>query len=259
MLSQREIMERASQLSSLPPSCLRLAALAAQEAPDLKEIEKIISLDPILTAKVLRLANSVMFAPSRRIGSVRDAVVRTGTQALLGVLVGHSTGPLMKKHLPSLGYSSETLWGHSVATAIATKAIEDRRPQFSSVFSFTSGLLHDIGKLVLEPLMTPARVSAFDKAITEGGKAGYEAEYDILAMNHAEVSGVIIQLWLLPEIIAKAVTLHHYPGANVDSGILVVYMANVAANQISGRPLTPAQLEIFNAISAQVGITPGEF
>src|SRR5688572_23478721 len=181
MLNHQEIIKRASQLPPLPRSCLRLAALAAQDAPDLKEIEDIIALDPILTAKVLRLANSVTFGPWRTIGTVKDAIVRTGTQALLGVLVGHSTGPLLKKDLPSFGYSGEALWRHSVATAIATKVIEDRRPQFSSVFSFTSGLLHDIGKLVLEPLMTPVRVSAFEKAITEGGKASYEAEYDILA------------------------------------------------------------------------------
>ena len=136
MLNHQEIVRRASLLPPLPRSCLRLAALAAQDDPDLREIEHIISIDPVLTGKVLRLANSVMFGPFRTIGTVREAIVRTGTHALLGVLVGHSTGPLLKKDVPNFGYSGEAFWRHSVSTAVATRVIEEKCPKFFSVFAY---------------------------------------------------------------------------------------------------------------------------
>ena len=258
MLNHEELVRRAHKLPALPPSCHRMAVLATQDSPDHDELEEIVSLDPMLTAKVLRLANSGMFGPFRTTGTVKDAVVRMGPQALLGVLMGHATGHILKKDVRALGYPGEGLWRHSISAAVATMALTQKCPQLSSPFAFTSALLHDVGKVVVDQVVTTAAIDACHKVVIETGKPPFEAEAETLAVQHGEVSAIILERWLLPEIMVKSVTSHHSPDKR-DPNALVVYAADAVAHDIDGRKPSPAELETLNSIRGDLGITPGDF
>lgn len=256
MLSHDTILRSANQLQPLPPSCARLAALVVEDVPDLNEVTDIVSYDPVLTARLLRVANSVLSAPTRSIGTVREAVIRLGTGSVLGLVVGASVQPTMEKVVPGYGLSTGVLWRHSVASALAVEVAKDFCLVPWSPLYFTAALLHDIGKLVLGHLMTPGLSRLCHKAVEEGGLEPFQAESEILTVHHGEVGEIVAQHWRLPEDIVKGVGYHHAPGDNEDRSGFVACLGNLVAKQIEGHPIrTEAEQKIFETARDRLGFT----
>jgi len=256
VLSREEVVKQANKLPPLPTSCIRLAAIVAQEEPNFKEIEKIVSYDPVLTAQVLRVANSAMFGGVRTIGSVRDAVVRVGVSALFGVTVASATAPLMDNDLPAYGLTAADLWAHSMTAAVASRAVVEMRPRFQTPYTFTAALLHDIGKLILGPMMTPQMAEFCRRAVDEGAREQFEAELEVLTVHHAEVGAIVAEHWRLPEPIVNALRNHHTPLADDDPTAAVVAASDVIAKLLDERYSPPTSLD---SVCDRLGISSGEF
>ncbi len=259
MLDHELIVRQAYQLQPLPQSCIRLAVLAGQDLPDLKEISEIISYDPVLTAKLLHRANSALHY-HRQIGTVRDAVRHLGARTVFGLAVAACTEPVMTQAVPGYGLSPGELWHHSTATALAAELAE----KFCSVpwppMAFTAALLHDLGKLVLGQFLTPELHALCQRAVVEGKLAPHEAEAEILSLDHEEVSGLIAQRWRLPLEIVNGVAHHHAPEEQYGIISFVTHLADAVARHVTGEPVhTEAELRALEATRERLGLTPDNF
>ena len=233
MLDLAALTEACYDLDPLPASATRLIRLAAEADADVEEIVTIVTYDPALTARLLRVANSVEAGGVRPIATVRAAVLRLGIGLVLGIALGSSA----RMHLSAASHEyyiqEGELWRHSVAAAIAGHLARSVAAVELPLESFTAALLHDIGKLALLRHMTPEVFHVMQQAREQTSLSQLEAESEILGIHHGELGGLIARHWRLPERIIQGVTHHHDPAAceqAEDSTIcFVVHTADLVA------------------------------
>ncbi len=205
------LIAQAYNLEPLPLSAARLAGLVANPDSNISSITEVISLDPSLTVRVLRAANSARLASRSSITNVNDAVVRLGRGTILSIVVGSAARKHLQRSVPEYGLVENTLWKHSVAAALVAETIGQICRVSVPPESFAAALLHDIGKLVLGRFLDEKTLALLHDAQTQGHLNPLDAEKEILQVNHAELGGLIAQKWGLPESIVKGISYHHQP------------------------------------------------
>jgi putative nucleotidyltransferase with HDIG domain len=232
MIDLDTLIRSAYALAPLPSSVTRLAAIIAADEWSADEIEEVITLDPALTANLLRLANSAAFGSRGTITSVRHAVVRLGVGSVLSLAVAASVQSRVDRPVPEYGLSSGELWRHSVISALVA---EQARPYCRLRVppeAYTAALLHDIGKLVVARFLDAETRELLGHAREQGALTRVDAESEVLGVHHGEIGGLVAQHWSLPESIAEGIQHHHAPGRGLSSVCHVVHLANAMAHRI---------------------------
>jgi HD-like signal output (HDOD) protein len=235
MLDQTALARSAYQLQPLAPSLNRVAALVCSQEPDLRAIVQVISIDPVITGKLLNVANSAYSGAGQQIGTVKEAVTRLGSGTILRLLVGAWAKPLLEHAIPAYGLSKGELWRHSTAAALAAEALGGYCTVAIPPAAFTAALLHDIGKLVLADFLTPELTASLRSAVANGSVVICQAETEILSVHHGEVGGLIAKHWKLPEPIVEGIIFHHHPGSSKSMVPSVVHISDAVANRVMGR------------------------
>ena len=186
--------------------------------------------DPLMTAKVLQVINSASFALGRQINDVCEAVMYLGmgrTRALL--LMAGTFSQFETTILP--GFSPEQIWNHSlqVATLAQIISLEETSDAKLGEAAFTSGLMHDMGKLILAANV-PAMCAAVEQLQQRKQLSRREAELQVLGTTHAELAACLLGTWGLPLPVLEAVAWHHCPARSGDvafTPLTAVHAANV--------------------------------
>ena len=200
------IIAEAEDLPTTPSIYLDIAEDLESPGGDVRSIAAILSKDPTLAAKVLKVANSSYFSFPRRITELHEAV------SLLGIEMVQALALTVRlfSSLPMPGISLDRLWRHCVtvgalAREIALKQQRDRRVANTSG---VAGLLHDVGQLILMSKAPDAYVSIVRKAA--GNEVNLlELERTHLGVGHPELGAYLLALWGIPDNILDAITFHH--------------------------------------------------
>ena len=240
-------LESVQQIPTLPEVVMRLQQEIEGDDTDASSVARIVSEDPVLTLKVLRIANSVLYHVGAEIVDVRQAVTRLGMNELRNLVYAVSVLRLMPE-VPHIDY--KRFWRHSITVAYTAKSMlrccgaESGAGESSvSGLVFVAGLLHDLGILVLDQVFPEQYALALDMtgrntADTNTGKAGveglplYAAEEEYLGISHAEVGGIIMRRWGMPDSLVEAVTFHDDPLSADEHRTLacIVHIANFVCN-----------------------------
>jgi putative nucleotidyltransferase with HDIG domain len=189
--------------------------------------------DNVLTAKLLRVCNSAHTGLDAPVSSIDQAVLLMGDHAIFRMVCAIGFGGAMGFALPSYGIEANGLWGHSLSTGMGAEYLTEVEAygDFHPSVAFTAGLLHDIGKLVLNQVFTPKCRAEIRVLISQNSLSRFDAEKAVLGANHAEVGACLLQKWNLPEIIIEAVANHHAPIVQpVPQLSAVIYLADSAAH-----------------------------
>jgi putative nucleotidyltransferase with HDIG domain len=215
----RRDVERLRELPTLPAVVRRIAESLERPNVNLSEVAGLIESDQVLTAHLLRLANSAFYGVSGEIASVARALTVLGTAITRSLLYGVS---VLDLHIDLAGF-----WEHSIGTALAAGALAKhlrlRAPEEVS----GAGLLHDLGKVVLYKQAPETFAAVLERAAAEGLRFA-EAERALLDVDHAEVASWLLARWRFPARVLEPVVHHHAPeraaGARVETA--VVHVAN---------------------------------
>jgi HD-like signal output (HDOD) protein len=260
MLDHNNLIRCAYQLQPLPQSCSRLAALLAQEDSDMRVISEVIAFDPVLTGKLLRMANSAASSTRGTIATVKQAVIRLGAGTVLSLVVGACAQPIMEGSVPGYALSAQQLWQHSLTAALAAEVAQEFCADSLSPLCFTAALLHDMGKLVLGRFLTPELLALCKRAALEGGLMAFEAESEILSVHHGEVGGIIAQHWNLPAGIVNGVTHHHTPEEGQETICFVTHLANAVAMHVEGSSdWTERERKAVDVTRKRLGLNEADF
>lgn len=211
MIDQDALVRNSYALEPLSPTVVKLAALVADENADISEIVNVASTDPALGGELMRVANSARFGSGHDIGTINDAVIRIGTATTLETATRASVRSTVDRPLTEFGYTDGVLWRHCCAASTAAELARRKHCKVRvSPEASTASLLHDIGKLAIAQFLPPKVQRLLDSALRSGVNK-LEAEREILGVDHAEVGGLILQHWRLPDSIRIAVTCHHDP------------------------------------------------
>lgn len=232
-----DLLKRTFKLEPLPATSTRLVAMLGGD-PNLREVSDIISLDPALTLRVLRAANSAFSGSKQPVTTVQTALMRMGLGVVVSMAVGAGVRARADKPIPAFGLKAGEFWRHSVASALAIETAASLRVH-APPMAFTAALLHDMGKHVLGEFLNVETLNLLQRARAEGGRTALEAETEVLGVNHAELGGAIVQHWKLPEAIVNAIIHHHDSSGEPDTLKDTVYMANIIAHRIESEESIP--------------------
>ncbi|MEA3223646.1 MAG: HDOD domain-containing protein [Thermodesulfobacteriota bacterium] len=198
----------------LPELASRVLKMALEDDVSIVKLASLIEKDQVLTARTLSVANSSYYRRSRRIYTVRDAIVAMGMETVRVIVLGMCVLDMFPQIKASkLNYKA--FWKHSIACAVYARAMMEAIDTTLKEKAFFAGLLHDIGKLVLNQTMTDAYGNVLDKAM-DVSKPLLDFEQEILGINHAEVGRSALSQWKLPEIYGESVGCHHAPMKVID-------------------------------------------
>lgn len=209
MQDLKALVKRIDQLPTLPAIATRIMAIIEDPESSAKDLERIISNDVSLASRILRLVNSAYFGVSRRVTDLGQAVAMAGFALVKSVAMGISIFDTLGFGTESRKYRREAFWKHCVATGAVARFLARERRDADAEGAFTVGLLHDIGKLVLDKHAN----FEFQRilATTELEAVSFrDAEKKVLGdVGHAEVGGWLLEQWRFPQEISVPVANHH--------------------------------------------------
>ena len=205
MPSHDDLRRAAAAIGTLPVSLHRLLAITAAPVFEFSEIVDVLDHDMSLAASVLRRANSAISAPTDRIHTVQQAVVRLGAVETLATAMNSVVGGVLQRELGRYRLSPGELWRHSCAASLAATQIRAVAAVPLPTSITTAALLHDIGKVVLDSV--PVLGAVPDLSVS--GDELRDNERAIFGIDHAGAGGVVAEMWHLPPAIAEGIAGHH--------------------------------------------------
>jgi putative nucleotidyltransferase with HDIG domain len=249
-----QLIAKVHDVPTLPTTVLRVMQMIEDPLCSTADLARIITADPAMSAKILRLANSAFYGFRQKISNVPQAVTLLGFATLKNALLSAAVFDLFRLSATT-GFDMAALWKHSVATATAAKMVAKRVRFPNAEKAFTVGLLHDIGKIMIARYL-PTSLTTIVQAVNEEKLAMYDAETRTLGLAHPGFGAWVMSRWNLPTPLIEAVEFHHHPTRAQYSFDLagIAYLANILTHRAaigSGgdtlmREMDPAILDYFN-------------
>jgi len=205
---KEKILKDVESLPTFPENIIELQQLCNNKESKIDEISERISRDPALTADVIKLSNSAGFVPGKKISTIKEAVKIIGLKNLYLIL----TASTAKKILGNKYKKFELIWEHCIRVAYYSRQIAKLRHLGNIADSaFITGLLHDIGKIVL--LSTDEKIIHTISEITKNKQLRSSSilEEISIGISHAEIGGLIAQKWNFPDDLKVPIANHHSP------------------------------------------------
>ncbi|HOC59980.1 MAG: HDOD domain-containing protein [Syntrophaceae bacterium] len=217
----RHKVENINTLPTVPAVLKKLSSVIEKPRITIVEISAFISNDPALTTKVLKMVNSAIYGFPGRIASVSHATMLLGLNVIKGLLLGVSVFELMQKTMSGL-------YEHSLACAIASRVIAQKKNLKEPEEVSVAGLLHDIGKVILTLEFSKEYETAMKEA-EEKKISIFEAEKNQFTATHADVGGWLAEKWRFPRNLIEVIQFHHRPtlAKNAPLETAIVHMADL--------------------------------
>ena len=164
-----------------------------------------------MTARLLKIVNSAFYSFPNKIETISRAVTIVGTQQLRDLALATSVMKLFQG-IPADLMNMEAFWRHSIACGVTARVLATYRREANVERFFVSGILHDIGRLVLCMKSPDWMRAALDRCQSQR-ELLYRVEYEELGFDHASVGRYLLQNWKLPASLEETVAFHHNPDA----------------------------------------------
>ncbi len=219
------ILDTTPDLPTLPTVATLALEIALDDSSSASDLAEIVGHDPSLAAKILKVANSAAFTPRGRISALPHAVTFLGFTTVRNLILGVSVFDTCCQG-PQGALDHTPFWLHSVACATLVHRLVRRSSRHDVEEYFVSGLLHDIGKVVMA-LHSPETFRSLLARCRDTGTSTTEVEMDLFGVSHPEVGAALAHRWRLPDVLRDAIGRHHDLPSNSDPHALPVCV-NVA-------------------------------
>jgi putative nucleotidyltransferase with HDIG domain len=202
------IVNSVNSLPQFPENILRIQQLIADPASDMTSIARQISMDPAMTADMLKLVNSAYYMAAKRVDSISEAVKMVGIKGIKNLLYSYGT----QKILGDDTEDKRKLWNHSYRVAFYAYTLARNFHKDRGVIDdvHVAGILHDMGKIIFSSVH-PELLEKIRNFCKEKGLPASTFEELSAGMNHAEIGALVAEKWNFPESLVCAIRYHHDP------------------------------------------------
>ena len=258
MPSREDILKTIDQLKPIPQTALKILRMFQSGQHDMTQITKELSQDQVLAGKTLKLCNSAFFAGPVKIESLKDAVLLLGESMLIKSVIAAAVNDYFTQTGTS-GYSlcKGGLFFHAVGVATLCEKITEKSKLPSIESAYTAGLLHDVGKVVLDQHIAD-RAPSFFRQLSQKNENFLSAEKKYLGITHCEAGAFLAKKWNFPDGLSEIIQFHHTPEkAKGHKDITyLVYLADLLMEKFyTGFDLEKTQTKDFENALDHFGLT----
>jgi len=204
MNRRQEIIAKALAVPQMPMPVQKIMSIINDPDATLMQLAQFIEYEPGLTVNLLRMANSAFFGGHGAVSTVKDAVMRLGMQRVYQMVLASGVAPFAKYEIKGYGLPPGQLLEHSAALAVASEQLATELGLTAPPHTFTSGLLVNIGKVVLGAFLAVDADPILEMAYSQG-IAFEKAERAVLGIDHGELGALLLEHWRLPPPIVYVV------------------------------------------------------
>lgn len=244
----RFIAEKVIGLPTLPTVAAKLMELVDNPRVSAKSLGRLIEGDQVLTAKILKLANSAYYGLARSVGTVSQAVVVVGFEAVKDMALSVSVLEAFEDPGRNKYFDLSRFWEHAISVGVGAALLAKRYEPKYEAEAFTAGLLHDIGKVVVNQYCHLDFIEIMERVHEDGEELLY-AETVVLDTTHDRIGGWLADRWNMPLSIVEAIEFHHNPYLSEKHKPLVYlvkladYLGRRAGVGVSGNKNAPSLME----------------
>jgi len=218
-LSAKSLVDKEVGLASFPDIYYKISEVLNSPKSSASHMADVVEKDTSLSAKLLKIVNSAFYSFPSKIDSIRRAITIIGTKELATLAVGVSAIEVFKG-IPTELTNMKLFWRHSIACGVFARLLGTYVEGVSTERLFVSGLLHDIGRLVIFRALPEHSSYSLYVSINEGRHLS-EVEKEIFGFEHADVGSALMEKWKFPAKLVKNVRFHHADAAvDLESSII---------------------------------------
>lgn len=208
----KSAVKEISHIATLPEVTLRIIRLVEDPESTAQDLNNVISNDPALGARILKVVNSAFYGLPGQIGSINRAIVLLGLNAVKNIAVAASLAKLFRGGQISSQFNARDLWKHSISVATITRLLADKAGLGLPDEAFLAGLIHDLGLMVEVQALRTKFVAVLDRIKAEDNTMTFrEAEEAVIGATHEQFGASLCQTWKFPKSFIYVTGYHHHP------------------------------------------------
>jgi putative nucleotidyltransferase with HDIG domain len=228
----QDLINNVNNLISLPEISLRVNKIANDPDSTAEEMAKVISQDPALVVRMLKIANSSFYGVSKEVDTISRAVSILGTNKIRDLVLSTAASQAFDG-IPNQLISMQDFWHHSLYCGLLAQILAKKCKKAVKAESiFIAGLLHDIGQLIMFN-QRPEKSHEAILLLMEGTEdlQTYEAERHVFGFDHTEVGAELMKRWNLSPVLYECVAFHHQPqkAKEFPAEVALINIANAVA------------------------------
>lgn len=229
-------------LPTLPSVAVEVVSMARDENATMAAIANHIDGDPAISSKLLRVANSSFYGLPRYVNTTEGAILVIGLREVQNIILSVSVINAFPVPKGKPSFDREKFWLHCSGVGLVARYLSRRLGLSFSGEEFSGGVLHDIGKIVMDQYFHDLFVESLELRQSKG-ITGAEAEKQVFGVSHAEVGGWMLNYWKLPLSLARVAAFHHQPEDAQENRdlVAVIALSNIMA-QVLGIGLAEDKL-----------------
>jgi putative nucleotidyltransferase with HDIG domain len=220
-------------MPSLPTTVTKVLEVCNNPQTSPADLNHVISLDPVLVGRVLKLINSAYYGLGQQVTNLVRAIIMLGINTVKNLALSTAIMGNLATNNDFHGLNMEGFWRHSLCVGVAAKLLAKQRgidPKLGEEY-FTVGLLHDIGKMPLNAVLSKEYMLTVSTADRERISL-FRAEDKTLGMNHCNVGAMIVMAWKLEGPVGETI-LHHHNYAEYSGEYRDILFSVVAENRFA--------------------------
>lgn len=208
MYTAEKLVRKFTDTKTLPHVAMKVGQLVKEDNSTMQDFEDIITLDPILVTRLLRLVNSPFFGLANKVEKISKAVVFVGMKNLRNLVAVDAVRDMFSDTDPKQGFSRTGLWLHSATIATLVDMIGKRIFGDSREDLFLAGIIHDIG-FIAEDQVAGDLLRQACNSYNPGVLSLIQSENEIIGTNHCKVGAMLAKEWNMPDDVITAINGHH--------------------------------------------------
>lgn len=254
-----EVLKKVTTIATLPEVTNQIIKTVEDPKSTAQQLHKIVSHDPALVTRILKVVNSAFYGLPGQIGSVERAIVVLGLNGIKNIAVAASLGQLFRGAMLCEGISANDLWVHCVATAVAARDLARNLKLPITDEAFLAGLIHDVGLLVSLQVY-PEKLREVCNSAQQPGADFLNLERSIIGLDHQQLGMGLAEQWKFPRACQLVAGYHHNPQALADQTrhlVAIVHVADTLCCQAKhGMSLTAAHQTLTSERLTELRIDP---